>query len=322
MSTAFISYSHRDETFRRELETHLAPLRRQGSLSVWHDRGITPGDPLDDTISENLEQADLILMLISADFVASDYCYSREMTRALERHEKKSARAISIICRPCDFHGLPFARFLLLPTDARAVSSWLDRDAAWVDVVKGIRSALAAPTARVVTQALSGSTPKPAATTPQSATIPRTLRLPQTFTDLDRHDFLEAAFERMWSVFQANAAELEAHNPRVIVRRVRIDAQAFAIRVFINGKEVGGGSVYCGGHSFGRDQICFSYDPTAPRNSMNEWFGVEVIDGALVLKPGGMLRMMSRETDQAVDADGAAALLWDSILDQVKARIR
>jgi hypothetical protein len=83
MATAFISYSHRDEAFRHELETHLAPLRRQGLLSVWHDRRIPAGDLLDETISENLENADLLLMLISADFVASEYCYTREMNRAL-----------------------------------------------------------------------------------------------------------------------------------------------------------------------------------------------------------------------------------------------
>jgi hypothetical protein len=82
MATAFISYSHRDEVFRQELETHLAPLRRQGLLSVWHDRRITAGDSLDGAISENLESAEAILMLISADFVASEYCYTREMTRA------------------------------------------------------------------------------------------------------------------------------------------------------------------------------------------------------------------------------------------------
>ena len=76
-------------------------------------------------------------MLISADFVASDYCYTKEMELALERHRAGQARAISIICRPCHFHALPFAKFVLLPTDAKPVSSWGDRDAAWVDVVTG-----------------------------------------------------------------------------------------------------------------------------------------------------------------------------------------
>lgn len=323
MATAFISYSHRDEAFRQELETHLAPLKRQGLLSVWHDRKITPGDALDNTISANLDSADLILMLVSADFVASDYCYASEMTRALERHEAKAARAISIICRPCDFHGLPFARFLLLPTDARAVSTWLDRDAAWVDVVKGVRSALAALANPVGAPATpSGPTTKPTAAPTDSSSPSKSLRLPKTFTDLDRHDFLETAFERMWAVFQANAAELETHNSGVVVRRVRIDAQAFSVRIFVNGKEAGGGSIFHGGEAFSRDQICFSYEPSAPRNSMNEWFRAEVVGGMLALKPGGMIRMMSGAQDQSVDADQAAGLLWDSILDHVKARIR
>lgn len=323
MATAFISYSHRDESFRQELEVHLAPLRRQGLLSVWHDRRITAGDPLDERISENLESADLILMLISADFVASEYCYTREMTRALERHEAKTARAISIICRPCDFYGLQFAKFVLLPTDAKAVSSWTDRDAAWVDVVKGIRGALAATTRPVTPQAQPSAQIPPASPGRSPPAKPtKSLRLPKTFTDLDRHDFLEAAFERMWEIFQANAAELEAQSAGVVVRRVRIDAHAFSVRIFFNGAEVGGGAVFHGNRGFGRDQICFSYDASAANNAMNEWFSIEVADGELALKSGGMLRMRSGSREQPVDADQAAELLWDSILEQVKSRVR
>ncbi|WP_181166002.1 MULTISPECIES: toll/interleukin-1 receptor domain-containing protein [unclassified Mesorhizobium] len=319
MATAFISYTHRDEAFRQELETHLSPLRRQGLLSVWHDRRITPGDHLDDTISEHLEGADLILMLISADFVASEYCYAREMTRALERHQAKKARAVSIICRPCHFEGLPFSRFLLLPTDAKAVSLWPDRDAAWVDVVKGIRSALGTSVALETTQE-----PEPAPKEPPQIPTPRRsgIRLPRTFTDLDKHDFLETSFERIWAMFEVNAAELEAENSQITVRRVRIDAQSFAVRIFLNGSEVAGGSVYHGGGHFGRDQICFSTDTSAPRNSMNEWFGVEVTDEGLMLKSGGMLRMMDGSREEPVDADRAAEMLWEHLLDRIKARIR
>ena len=321
MATAFISYSHRDESFRQELEAHLSPLRRQRMLSVWHDRRITPGDDLDDTISEHLEATDLILMLVSSDFVASEYCYAREMARALEKHQAKTARAISIICRPCHFDGLPFARFLLLPTDAKAVSLWQDRDAAWVDVVRGIKTALTsgivpteAPAGRV---AAAVSSPAAAAGRPRSGS-----RLPRTYTDLDKHDFLEASLERMWAAMEASAAELEAENSHITVRRLRIDAQSFSIRVFLNGKEVAGGSVFHGGGHFGRDQICFSSDPSAPRNSMNEWFGVEVTGDGLALKSGGMLHMLSVDREATLSADEAASQLWDHLIDMVKARIR
>ncbi|TJW87611.1 MAG: toll/interleukin-1 receptor domain-containing protein [Mesorhizobium sp.] len=319
LATAFISYTHCDESFRQELETHLSPLRRQGLLSVWHDRRITPGDHLDDTISEHLEGADLILMLISADFVASEYCYAREMTRALERHQAKKARAISIICRPCHFEGLSFSRFLLLPTDAKAVSLWPDRDAAWVDVVKGIKLALGTSVAAETTGKPTAAPARhPEISTPRRSDV----RLPKTFTDLDKHDFLEASFERMWGLFEAKGADLEAENTQITVRRIRIDAQSFAVRIFLNGSEVAGGSVYHGGGHFGRDQICFSTDTSAPRNSMNEWFGVEVTDEGLMLKSGGMLRMMAGGREEPVSADRAVEMLWEHLLDRVKARIR
>jgi hypothetical protein len=318
MTTAFISYSHRDEQFRTELETHLAPLRRQGLVSIWHDRRIIPGDHLDDTISAHLEAADLILMLISADFVASDYCYGKEMARTLERHEARQTRAISIICRPCDFARLPFARFLLLPTDAKPVSTWTDRDTAWLDVVRGIRMALA-PAHRPPTA-------PPVASQPASARPSRpafaAFGLTKTFTDLDKHDFLEAAFEQIFAVFKANGAALEEANPGVTVRVTRIDAQAFALRIFVQGKEVGGGSVFQADGSFGRNQICFNFDPAAPRNSMNEWFGIETHEGTLALKSSGMLHMMAGDKDRAVSLDEAAGMLWNAVLDQAKARMK
>lgn len=316
MATAFISYSHRDEAFREELEKHLAPLRRQGLFDQWHDRKMIAGDALDDTISAHLEEADLILMLISADFVASDYCYAKEMARALERHEARQARAISIICRPCDFQGLPFAKFVLLPTDAKAVSSWADRDAAWVDVVRGIRGALPVPTP-VATGSAAAS--KPQGTTNAPAPSGSSLKLPKRFTDLDKRDFLENAFEGMWSVFQAKAAELQGSNAGVEARLKRIDAQAFALRIFVNGKELGGGSLYYGG-GFGGNQICYSQNADASRNSMNDWFSVESTEDGLYLKGSGIRCGMGGKS--VFDSESAASALFDDILKQVKARIR
>src|SRR2546428_6575835 len=94
------SYAHADETLRQKLETHLSLLRRQGLISEWHDRKILPGAEWAGEIDEHLERASIILLLISADFLASDYCYDREMTRALERHQHGAVRVIPIILRP------------------------------------------------------------------------------------------------------------------------------------------------------------------------------------------------------------------------------
>lgn len=135
----FYSYSHVDETLRQQLETHLALLRRRGAIREWHDRKIPPGSPIDPAIADVLESADIILLLISSDFLASDYCYDKEMARALERHRAGEAVVIPIILRPVDFEDSPFAGLLALPTDAKPITTWPNRDEAWLNVAKGIR---------------------------------------------------------------------------------------------------------------------------------------------------------------------------------------
>jgi internalin A len=95
----FYSYAHKDESLRNELETHLKLLQRQGRIESWHDRDIEAGDEWKRKIDDNLERADIILLLVSADFIASEYCYEKEMTRAIERHEKNEARVIPVIVR-------------------------------------------------------------------------------------------------------------------------------------------------------------------------------------------------------------------------------
>ena len=136
----FFSYSHKDESLRDELETHLKLLQRQGIISVWHDRKILPSTEWDGEIDVNLERAKIILLLISADFIASDYCWDKEVKRALERHEKREAVVIPIALRKCDWKGAPFSRLQGLPKDLTPVTSYKDRDAAWTDVATGIRA--------------------------------------------------------------------------------------------------------------------------------------------------------------------------------------
>src|ERR1022692_4794022 len=99
MPDLFFSYSHKDEALRDVLEVHLAMLKRSGAITTWHDRRILVGDDFGQTIDENLEAADVILLLISPDFLASQYCYDRERTRALERADANEARVIPVILR-------------------------------------------------------------------------------------------------------------------------------------------------------------------------------------------------------------------------------
>jgi len=134
----FISYSHKDENLRLELQTHLKLLHRQGIIDMWDDRRIAAGEEWKEKIDENLERADIVLLLISADFMASDYCYEKEMTRALERHEKGEARVIPVIVRDCNWRIAPFAKLQALPREGKAVKKWPDKDSAWRNVAEGI----------------------------------------------------------------------------------------------------------------------------------------------------------------------------------------
>jgi hypothetical protein len=138
----FISYSHKDEALREQLGTHLTLLRRQGVIQDWHDRRIGAGQEWAGAIDGHLNGADVILLLVSADFLASDYCYDLEMKRALERHDARDACVIPVILRPVDWQGAPFAKLQALPKDGKPVTSWPNADEAFTDVARGIRRAL------------------------------------------------------------------------------------------------------------------------------------------------------------------------------------
>lgn len=134
----FYSYSHKDERLRNELETHLKLLQRRGLIESWYDRNIETGDDWQRRVDDNVERADVILLLVSADFMASDYCYGMEMMRALVRHENREAWMIPVIVRDVDWHNAPFAKLQVLPKDALAVTKWPDKDSAWRNVSEGI----------------------------------------------------------------------------------------------------------------------------------------------------------------------------------------
>src|SRR5437762_7465019 len=114
--SVFLSYAHEDEPLLRQLETHLSLLKRQGLISTWYNRQIVPGTNWAKVIDEQLEQASIILLLVSPDFLTSDYCYQVEMKRALERHEAGQARVLPVALRPVDWRGAPFAYLQTLPT--------------------------------------------------------------------------------------------------------------------------------------------------------------------------------------------------------------
>lgn len=135
----FYSYAHKDEEFLDGLRKHLAPLTRQDVVQEWYDREIGAGHEWEKAIKENLEAADVILLLVSADFLASYYCYEKEMQRALEKHEAGEVRVIPVILRDVVWSGAPFGKLQVLPRDARPVANEPNQDKAWANVAQEIR---------------------------------------------------------------------------------------------------------------------------------------------------------------------------------------
>ena len=143
MSTEiFFSYCHRDEDLMKELVKHLSILKRQGIVRDWHDRQIIAGSEWEGQIDEHLNSAQVILLLVSSDFLASDYCWGVETQKAMQRHEAGEACVIPVILRPVDWQGAPFGMLQSLPKDTRPITSWTNRDEAFLDVAQGIRKAI------------------------------------------------------------------------------------------------------------------------------------------------------------------------------------
>ena len=134
----FISYAHEDEAMKNDLDKHLISLKRSDKIDVWQDRMLMAGTEWDSTIKKELEEADIILLLISVDFISSQYIWDKELKTALQKHENGTARIIPVILRECDWQDMPFAKLQALPTGAEPVSRFPDKDQAYTNIAKEI----------------------------------------------------------------------------------------------------------------------------------------------------------------------------------------
>lgn len=138
----FLSYSHVDEEYKISLDNHLAVQKRNNRIATWNDRKLIAGSYIHEEIDEELVRADVIILLLSADFFASDYCYGIEMKKALEIHEQGKNVIIPVIVRPCDWLDSPLKKFVGLPEDGKPISKWENQDEAYMSVVAGIKKAI------------------------------------------------------------------------------------------------------------------------------------------------------------------------------------
>jgi len=148
----FYVYSHEDEPLRKKLNAHLSILQREGLISTWHNQDVSPGSLWADEVRRQLDQAQIILLLVSSAFLASDYIYGQEMHLALQKHAAGKAVVIPVILRPVDWQAAPFAHLSVLPKHGRPVVNWPTRDAAFLDVAQGVRAVVEQLTGRTFEQ--------------------------------------------------------------------------------------------------------------------------------------------------------------------------
>jgi hypothetical protein len=300
---AFISYSHKDGHALERLHTHLAVLRRDGQIKAWFDRNILAGDELDREIEEQLESCELFLLLVSPDFLASDYCYEREMARALERHDAGEARVVPIIVQPCDWLASPLKKLKALPRDGRPVSEWTNQNNAFVDIVAELRRILVQDEAAQAPAAQPGRPP---------AGAPR-YRVKRDFDEIDRGDFRVNAFETIRRYFESATTEINQIEG-LRARYVSLGPQSFGCTLVNRARDRGTAHITVRSRSgnFAFGDIYYSFAENAPPNTANGSFSIEEDDYELFLKagpfgPGG--------DEERVTPEQAAERLWTEFLE-------
>lgn len=320
MPSVFFSYSHADEALRDQLEKQLSLLKRQGIIEVWHDRRIGAGKDFGKEIDRHVETDDIILLLVSADFIDSDYCYDKEMERAMARHEAGEAVVIPVILRACDWHGAPFGKLNATPPDGRPITQYPDRDQALLEVAKAVRGAaehLRSRDAKTPDNATAKPAPAPAANTHSS---PRSsnLRLAKQFSERDRDAFKVESFEFMAKFFENSLAELAERNPGIEGNFRRIDANRFSAKIYKHGKTVGQCTVFLGDRFAAG--IAYSSSETLESNAYNELLSVDADEQTMHLRPLGMATMRSGNDRAKLSQEGASEIYWSMLIERLQER--
>ncbi|MCC3798781.1 toll/interleukin-1 receptor domain-containing protein [Vibrio parahaemolyticus] len=303
----FFSYCHKDEDYRNEMEVHLSLLKRQGVISTWHDRRIVVGSEIDADINTHLESANVIVLLVSPYFLASDYCYEKEMARAMERHNTGEAVVIPVILHPCDWHGAPFGKLLATPTDGKPISMYANQHEAFAIISKHIREAVESiSVSHISTPQLQ---PKPSLSVPHDNSVRSSnLRVKRPFSDHEKDEFIDASFEYVARYFEGSLKELESRYSHLQAKFRHVDNNRFTASLYSNRERSAQCTLWLGGHSFQSKGIYYSNTETSSDNSYNEQMSVGDDGYSLHLKPLGMSFIQTNSNE--LSQEGAAEYFW------------
>ena len=306
---AFISYSHKDNWALDRLHTHFAMLRREGQITEWYDRNILAGQDIDQEVLEQLESCVLFLPLVTPDFLASTYCYEREMTRALVRHNAGEIRILPIIVEPCDWKASPLGSLKALPRDSKPIVKWTNQNEALLDIVTELR--------RVLTELKTSDETDLVTTNKGTVSSGSQYRIKRSFDQIDRSDFRERAFAEIRSYFKASCDAINSIDG-VRGRFLPKDGAGFACTVINQNMERGTAhiTVYMATDFTGFGDIYYSFSEHALPNSMNGGYHIESDEYDLFLKPS-MFQLTGYSSDsEKLSAQDAAELLWSEFIEK------
>lgn len=316
MLKVFISYSHADEAFRKELDTHLSPFVRNGSLQIWHDRKLLAGSPVDNAIMEKLEECDIFVALISPNFIDSNYCFDIELARARDRHNGSTMLMVPVILRACQWQKVPLlAGLLATPKDGKPVTSWPNNDEAWNDVASQIGQLIDyANTLKFALKPTVGTQQRVPLEreTADNATNGLSLKLPKAPpTDRDKDKFRLASFEAIYGIFEKSLCEAE-HQEGVEGQLRRLDANRFCAVLYLDGSKVSAVTVFISSSGFGGNGISFANQEDAGTNTSNGWYSISDHEGELYFGANAMFGAGGR--DRRLTASDIAIEIWNSLV--------
>ena len=194
---AFISYSHKDESYLKLLHRHLAQLKRDNLVEAWTDEDILVGGNLNNEISSSLNNAQLFIALLSPDYINSSYCYEREFKTAQSMQGFGKLTIVPVILEPCDWQNTSFAQYKALPKDGRPVSEWSNENNAMLDVIQNIR------------KLVSGYSEEPTSITKKSSSLPTNYKVKKDFDSLQKMDFQDESFKKLKGILENNIVEID-----------------------------------------------------------------------------------------------------------------
>ena len=309
----FISYSHADERAVERLKTHAAMLEREGLITSFFDRDILAGGHLDSEIFAELESSDAFLAMVSPDFLASNYCYDREMQRAVELHDVGKLRIIPVVVEECDWKSSPLAQFKGLPKDAKPISTWANENAAYLSVIMGLRE-------------LTRKSAKPASLMKTSAPtsyenvdavkLKPAYRLKRTFDKIDKLKFREEAFATIREFFHSSASEIaEVDGVKTLFRQIGDYSFTCTVINEAFGRGIAHITVHMSTDRDGMGDIYWSNQENAARNTSNGNWTIGHTDYDQHLE-GGDYENFSTDKKRGATPKAAAEIMWNNFIER------